>query len=383
MSIAIVSETRFLGSNNAVSARVWNYAQAMHQAGKKALLLSYGDYCFGDGLVEVKPGIWGYAGKGEKKQGVKSFLSVLTSLIKEKQLSAILFYPTPNPIFEFRFLLWKKRMGFENVFCEVNEVRRFEQSYLNTFSLPKRLVYGFVTKNSEKFTKYYKGLICISKIIKQYFDSYNSYSIVVPILSDIPEVPTKKKSENNLQRFVFTGTVAIEKENLAELIRGFFLFNKDYTNWEFLLYGRMPEANRKNFESMLDTYGLSDKIHLMGETDHSHIHGILSEADCLILPRRNTKQNYYGFSTKLSEYAVSGTPIILTETGVVFDYFQDGKDCLKVKGYDAEDFYEQLKRFATLSPEQKDEISQNAYMTAMNHFDWRLYSELLIKFLNS
>ena len=384
MSIAIVSETRFTGSNNAVSARVWNYAQTLRMAGESVFLLSYGDYCRGGELSELSKSIFSY-GTGNQETSSKRFFASLSTLVKSESIKAILFYPTPNPSFEIFFLLWKKQTRFSNVFCEINEVRRFEHSYSSTFSLPKRLLYNLVTKASEGFTRHYKGLVCISNTIKQYFLKYNSNAIVIPILSDIPNTlpPTGPIEDRHVTRFVFTGTVAIEKENLIELVRGFSLFDKEYKEWEFLLYGRIPYSNRKELDVLLREYRLTEKIRLMGEIDHSSIPGVLSEADCLILPRCNTQQNYYGFSTKLSEYAVSGTPIILTDTGVVFNYFQDGNDCLKVAGYDAEGFYEQLKRFISMSKENRNMIAQNAYKTAKLNFDWRLYSECLHNFLES
>lgn len=383
MSIAIVSETRFIGSNNAVSARVWNYAQALRAAGERVLLLSYGDFRQGNELGKKAPEIWAYLGSGKKDCSVGQFLKQLTKLVAGESVSAILFYPTSNPLFELRFLWWKRRAGFKNVFCEINEVRRFEQTYVKTFSLPKRLVYKIVTANTEKLASCYKGLICISENIRQYFAPYNKKAIVVPILSDVSQsVPTTFKRGKGVVRFVFTGTVAIEKENLVELLRGFYAFNKEFSEWEFLIYGNVPEQNKKRLLCILEILDLSSKVHLMGEVEHSEIAEVLSSADCLILPRRNTKQNFYGFSTKLSEYAVSGTPIILTDTGVVFDYFEDGYDCLKVNGYDAQGFCEQMLHFISMSAEEKMALVQNSFNTAKQSFDWREYSNNLLKFFN-
>lgn len=382
MSVAIVSETHFFGSNNAVSARVWNYAKALRLGGEQVYLLSYQDYEMGGLLTEVAEGIYAYQGRHSNSRRIGSFLNELTRHVREKRINSILFYPTPNPLFELRFLFWKRWLRFENVVCEVNEVRKFEQTYLKTFSLPKRIAYKWVTAYSEKLTRQYKGIICISDNIRDYFSCYNNNAVVVPILSDIPEeMPMKKGRRGCMLRFVFTGSVAIEKENLVELLRGFYNFNKQYTNWEFLLYGKVPTENKVRLQKIMGILGLEGKVQLMGEVEHGKIAQILTSADCLILPRKNTKQNYYGFSTKLSEYAVSGTPIILTDTGVVFNYFEDKRDCYKVKGYEAEGFCEQLINFAKSPIEEKCRIADNAYETAKKHFDWHIYSKVLIDFI--
>ena len=367
-----------------MSARVWNYAQALRATGERVFLLSYGDFCQGDKLIEVDPGIWGYKGDGRTDGNVKHFFTAMSALVKDGVISGVLFYPTPNPSFELRFMRWRRRMRFTNVVCEVNEVRRFEQTYVKSFSLPKRLLYKIITANSEKLTRRYRGLVCISENIRQYFSRYNSLSVVVPILSDMPDMMPISEcapAPGGFLRFVFTGTIAIEKENLVELLRGFYVFNKSFSSWELLLYGRVPEENQHRLESILEILVLSDKVRFMGEAEHARIPAILSEADCLILPRRNTPQNYYGFSTKLSEYAVSGTPVILTDTGVVFHYFKDGRDCLKVNGYEAAGFCEQLLRFVNLTVAERDEIASNAFKTAKESFDWRLYSSTLSGFI--
>ena len=168
---------------------------------------------------------------------------------------------------------------------------------------------------------------------------------------------------------------------LFELFKGLYLFDKEYTSWELLMYGPILDSNRKIINDILQKLKLNNKIHLMGEVMHSQIFNILHNADCLILPRRNTKQNYYGFSTKLSEYAVSGTPIILTDSGVVFNYFRDGKDCLKVEGYEASGFYIQFLRFTKMTAIQRQDLAKEAYQTAKKNFDWRLYSKTLSDFL--
>ena len=380
--IAFISDICLVGGNNAASARIWNYAQSIRLSGEEVYVLSYQDFASGGALIEVEKGIYAYKGEGKRKGGVRRFLHELTTLVNEQLITGILFYPAPNPSFELRFLFWRRRMRFKNVVCEINEVRKFEQTYLKTFSSFKRIVYKLVTSYSEKLSRYYKGIVCISNNIREYFSQYNKNAIVIPILSDIPE----KRLERNYGgghpfRFVFTGSVAIEKENLVELLHGFYDFNKRYTDWEFRLYGSIPQENYVRLQEIIGILDLEEKVRLMGEVDHDEIHIILASADCLILPRRNTKQNYYGFSTKLSEYAVSGTPIILTDTGVVFNYFEDGRDCYKVSGYEAEGFCEQMMKVVTSSPSERRLVGDNAYETAKKYFDWHIYSKLLKDFI--
>ena len=130
----------------------------------------------------------------------------------------------------------------------------------------------------------------------------------------------------------------------------------------------------------MDKTCVHDKIVYHGVLQHSEVETVLSSAGALVLPRANNKQNYYGFSTKLSEYAVSGAPIIMTNTGVVADYFQDGTNCLMCEGYDRNAFKQKFDELAQMSVAEKQQMAEDAYRVAQNCFDYRLYSETLKNF---
>lgn len=365
-------------ANSACAARIINYARAIQKKRIDVYIMSYKDYARHKQLIEIEPGIYGYTGRCQKSSSTIRFLNNL----KKISPKAILFYPSPNPRFEITFILWCKINRYNNIFCETNEVRKYEQSYYNTFSIVKKILYRIGAYIDDELMREFKGLICISTNIESYYFGYNENSIVVPTLSKIPYAQPDfcKNAKDNIS-FVFTGTLALEKENLNELLHGFYLFNSINKNWELSLYGTGPKLSVIELQKIIIDLHLRDKVHIKGEAPHCDIPNILYNADCLIMPRKNSMQNYYGFSTKLSEYAVSGTPIIMTDTGVVLDYFKDGVSCLKVNGYDAKAFCEQLLRFVRLSMSERQKIATGAFEVAKKNFNYENYSNLITSFM--
>jgi glycosyltransferase involved in cell wall biosynthesis len=260
------------------------------------------------------------------------------------------------------------------LFCEVNEVRRFASDSTNT--LRKRFYNGILERTYKRYT----GIIFISKHIQEYYSSFAKQSIIVPILSDCSK-PFSLTSNIDSLLFVFVGSIYFEKENLEELLEGFCLFAQEHPDAELKLYGIMPDNSRKRLYGIIDKNESGNRISYCGLLQHSEVPNILSAASGLILPRTNNKQNYYGFSTKLSEYAVSGTPIIMTNTGVVSDFFEDCVNCLMLDGYDRYSFKNKFDEFSRMDVTDRCRLAENAYRLAQDKFDYRIYSEKLYDFL--
>lgn len=386
-NIVFICHAQLWNNNNAASARVTNYIRALSAFnGFRFYLLS--DDANLSLIHRVNDNIFINTAESGRMSKIKSSILFYKSLPKfvESLEGKVIFivYPSVYHITEFLFLCRIKtfrKKGYKS-FCEINELRRYDSS-LTTYPALKRILYVGLCCIMEKRSRLYDGLLCISSNIKRYYSKYNKRSIVIPILSDIIPGETEgvREKAKNIMNFVFTGTVSMEKENLFELLKGFYLFNKRNKDWVFNIYGRISNTDRTTFIDLVETYGIQNKVILNGEIPRDSVSGVLASADCLILSRRNIKQNYYGFSTKLSEYAVARKPIILTNTGVVKDYFSDGYNCLMLEGYEAEDFEMKLLEFSQMPVSQKERLGDNAYKTAQDNFSWKNYSDILYDFL--
>lgn len=377
-SVVIFSMDDLYYGNSAAVVRMNNYARALALAGKNVYLLSADSLDMKKKWIEVESHIYtlpfgnANSGKGYDPIHVLGLIRKTEKLMETiKGEVVFLNYPsTSSLLLDIMLLLFCRRFP---VFCEVNEVRRYASSSNNSF---RNRVFWYVL---EKTYKYYQGVVFISRNIQEYYSSKVRKSLVVPILSDCDHlfVPSSGLDTFN---FVFLGSVSFPKENLFELLEGFIMFVKEHSEARLLLYGRLTDADKKKLEEFIVKTNASENIQYRGTLPHENVRDVLSSAGALLLPRANNKQNYYGFSTKLSEYAVSGTPIVMTNTGVVSDYFTDGVSCLMCEGYNRDSFYRKFEELAQMSHDEKEEMAGQAFSVAKNNFDYRIYSNELSDF---
>ena len=355
-----------------------NYARALASVGIDVYLISASLSLSKDVFIEVEPHIFACKGSYKTRKG----RDVAFALGVAKKLRAfinsigdqvsILNYPTTGSlVFDIVLLLFCRK---HRLYCEVNEVRRYASEMKETLS---RKLYNFIL---ELTYRWYDGVVFISSNIHKYATSIVKKSIVIPILSDCssPFAPSRGIDTCDI---VFVGTISFEKENLMELLEGFSLYCNTNPEITLALYGFISEEDKKKLNGFIGLSGVNDRIKYLGPIEHSMVATVLSSAGALVLPRTNNKQNYYGFSTKLSEYATSGAPIILTDTGVVSSFFKDGQNCLMCDGYDRLAFYKKFKEWGEMSISEKTYLAKNAYQTAKSCFDYHNYAKALAVFL--
>lgn len=377
-SVIIVSTVDLYYGSSAAVVRMNHYARSLALADVDVYLLSTGTLATNKQWVEVEPHIYTLpkenvkSGKGYNLFYVSNLVRTIKKLTKAIQGEiVILNYPsTTSLLLDIMMLLFIRKIP---VYCELNEVREFASGSNNNNR--NRLYNAFL----DRTFKWYDGIVFISRHIQEYYSAKAHRDVVVPILSDCNKTFIPSKGINTLD-FVFVGTVSFPKENLDELFEGFCLFANEHPEARLKLYGILSQTDQKRLEGFVEKHGMKDKILYLGKLQHLEVEGVLSTAGALLLSRSNNKQNYYGFSTKLSEYAVSGTPIIMTNTGVVADYFQDKTNCLLCEGYDRKAFKQKFDELAQMSIAEKKQMTENAYKVAQNHFDYRLYSKTLKSF---
>lgn len=311
----------------------------------------------------------------------KFFRNIKVLLEKTEGEKLIILYPFSQILPNFFALFYLGCIEKYRIYCEVNELKRTNYDAQKYFGL--KYIFYFL---EEIFSRYYTGLICITKHIENYYTKYNRNSIVVPILSNTDLIHTSPflASFTSKSKFivVFTGSIILEKENLKEFLLGLSLINNNI-NWEFHLYGSLNSKNSRLLKKYVLKYKIEDKVKYMGIVQHDKINQILKNANLLVLPRKNTRQNYYGFSTKLSEYITSGIPVLLTDTGVVSDYFKDNINCYMVNGYKANDYKMRIEDLYINYNTTARFIASNALELSNEVFSYENYSELLYSFLFS
>lgn len=296
--------------------------------------------------------------------------------------TVVLLYPSANSSFEFFLSLVLKILTSHKLFCEINEVRK-TASFVNISSLSSivRYLIKYLSFTINEYCwSFYDGLICISSNIESYARKYNKNTIIVPILSDFDGLKFTYNPHKKGFVILFTGWIFLKKENLIEFLLALVELNKLHSEWTLNLCGNIQSADKKKLEEFIQNHKIDSKVHYLGLVPHNEVIEMQRNASLLVLPRDNQKQNYYGFSTKLSEYAVSGTPILMTDTGVVSDFFSDDFNCYMVDGYNHQGFYNKLLTAISAESSEHERIARNAYNTAQTSFAYFRYTKVLNDF---
>jgi glycosyltransferase involved in cell wall biosynthesis len=113
----------------------------------------------------------------------------------------------------------------------------------------------------------------------------------------------------------------------------------------------------------------------MGNIDPSELPDEFRKYNLLILPRTLNKRTKFGFSTKLSEYLVSGIPILITDVSDNALYIKDGFNGYIVPPGSAQAMADKIQKIIREYNWQSPEVVKNAYNTVREYFDYRLYSK--------
>lgn len=102
----------------------------------------------------------------------------------------------------------------------------------------------------------------------------------------------------------------------------------------------------------------------------------------MALPRASGIFSTAGFPTKLSEYLATAKPVVVTDTGDISKYLQDGVNAFLVPPDDAAAFAQALRHVMS-HPEVARTVGRRGREVALKHFDCHLHSARIIKFIQA
>lgn len=400
-NVIIFSTENLYNGNSAAASRVLNYSKALASANCKVYLCSLG-YDNISLISEIENNVFLF-GKNlfQNKNSIikqiflpfKIFFFIREIYKNSKKLiGRVTFFLYPSTkisieIFSILYLVFLKR---KNVYIEINEVRKYDNMFFYSKSAEslKRKIYLTITRTkffiNEYFKKYFSGLVCISTNIQKYYEKYNKNIIRIPILCDMPKGNlTKINSFLIPEKFLisFTGWVAIEKDNLHMFLESLADLKKKYSNFEFHLYGKINKVNEKLLNTLIKNYKLNENVYYKGFVNQSELSKILKGYHLLVIPRGYNLQNNFGFSTKLSDYVISGVPFLITDVSDNKRFITDNFNGFIVPPDNKIKMTEKLLWIIRNYNQVAPDIVKNAIITARQHFYYQNYSESLKSFL--
>ncbi|NLA50073.1 MAG: glycosyltransferase family 4 protein [Bacteroidales bacterium] len=346
---------------------------------------------------EIFPCVFSLINSTEKSLKQKSpiqFCKIVNGFMTgDKSETVVYLYPTTFVFNDFIYLFYFKYLKRYKVFCEINELRTaiafsslVPEGFLLKFCyLFKSIKDYLIFKLNEFQVILYDGIIVISTNLENYFSRYTKQISRIPILCDASEIVPDNLPGNfdgKVFKLCFAGYIKMDKEGFDLLFEVLFKLNQTSTV-DLFLYGILEEKDKAKLGILTARYGLTGNIHYLGNLEPDKLKDEFVKYHLLILPRPVNKRTRYGFSTKLSEYLVSGLPVLVTDVSDNALYIKDGFNGFIIPPGSVEVMTNKLKEIMRHYNNQAHIIVENSYKLVREELDYNLFSQKYIDFLFS
>ncbi|MBE0655551.1 MAG: glycosyltransferase [Bacteroidales bacterium] len=394
--VFILSTGQILNGKTAGARRIMNIAKSLAAGNVNVFLWSLSDVQ-SESIenMEIAPGITSIRSVspgGNKGIGLRRFIKLLYGFLNSRNGETVIYlYPSTFIFKDFIYLIYFKYLKRYRFFCEINELRSaiaFSATptagilpWLHYFlkSIKDYVIY----KLNEYQVFLYDGIVVISRNLEAYFSNRSQKILRVPILCDADEIQPGRHPgaiDGTAFKICFAGYIKLDKEGFDTLFESVFQLNK-VQNVEMFLYGILEQPDRIRIDQLSEKYQLTDKIKYMGNIDPALLQDEFVKYNLLILPRPLNKRTKYGFSTKLSEYLVSGVPVLLTDVSDNALFIKDNYNGFMIPPGSAQAMTEKILEIIENYNEKAGMIVENAYRTVREELDYRLFSNRYISFL--
>lgn len=393
--VFIISSGQVVKGKTAGSQRVINIAKSLAEGNINVFICSLTQINRNPvDSIELYPGIHFLQSRNNKVNSfshLSGFLGSVNRFIKGRNSESVIYlYPTTFILKDFIYLLYFKMFRRYKFYCDINELR-----VTNAFlSVPSgnillkvyfyiRFIYYYIPfKLNEIQVPFYNGIVVISSNLERYFSRYTQRIIKVPILCDVSKIPDILPAihyDGSTFKICFAGFINCDKEGFDTLFEALYEINRK-KNVELYLYGILIDKDRDILNHLTEKYMLRNKVFYMGNIDPDDLSREFSNYNLLILPRPLIPQAKYGFSTKLSEYLISGVPVLITDVSDNAIYIKDNYNGYIVSPGSLPELVNKILEVIENYNNSSLTIAANACQTAREHFDYKLYTKAFTNF---
>lgn len=229
------------------------------------------------------------------------------------------------------------------------------------------------------------GIISISDALLNLAETHTLPTckhIKVPIMVEYEHYCIIKKVSDTKVPYIFhAGTLYQQKDGILGMIEAFGMAKQRLqTPIKYILTGTVDASpHAKEIRWLINKYQLEDSIEFVGYLVREQIKEYLSKASLVISNRPKSKQDYYGFSTKVGEYLASGTPLITTNWGEAVNWLKDGESAYIIEPEDTNALANTIVQVFR-NPDEALKIGRAGQQLCQRSFDYHVWSLPLVYF---
>jgi glycosyltransferase involved in cell wall biosynthesis len=187
--------------------------------------------------------------------------------------------------------------------------------------------------------------------------------------------------EDAPRRVLYCGSLR-RIDEVERAIRSFAEATTGLPDVRLTIVGGGPAALRERAESLARSLGLAGRVEFVDRLRREDLAARMLAAEALVLPRAAGVFSRAGLPNKLGEYLASGRPVIVTATGDVALYLDDGVSAYLAEPGDDALFAARL-RHVLEHREEATAVGARGCEVARREFDYRLHGARLQTFMSS
>ena len=234
------------------------------------------------------------------------------------------------------------------------------------------------------YHSFFRKRVLMTKALQDYYNEEILYKPTYILNSVLDEKRFVGVQRQHVERsyFCYMGNMQLKKDNVDNIINAFSMIAQDFPDYDLYLYGTPDDADRMVIENCILSHSLEKRVFIKGRVDYSEVPQILTNATILLTSQPDTKRAEGGFPTKMGEYMMSHTPMLVTDVGEIHLYVQDGVNTFMVPPQNPQAYADKL-RYIINNPEKAQLVSDNAYNYAICHFTAKVATKDMLTFLVS
>ncbi len=214
--------------------------------------------------------------------------------------------------------------------------------------------------------------------------------IKIPILVIPPQddaLPKEDRIPHGNPYIFHAGSLSKQKDGIVKVVMAYARTAKKLQSENIKL--DLVLTNKKtnkdvldNIEAVLNENGIIDNLVVTGFLGDKQLHAYLRHSSALIINKPATIQNLYNFPTKLGDYLLSGTPVIVASKGIELNKFvKNGENGIVVLPDDVDAMSDALYTLCT-DEEKRNTLGAKGRSTAIEYFDYKTNAGIIQEFLN-
>ena len=332
----------------APTTRIITYSKGLIANGVDVKVINYSHVAYNDpledtpyGIINTVPYIYSHKRKGSKSPFKRRIWDNLNSWIKA--------------IYKIREI--NKRNKVDYVFLSLDSVLSISIFVLPLYLMGIKLIFigdeypipireklkSKIPRRKEIFysimSRMLTARILMTDNLKQFYNNiYPLPTFILPTIVDKSRFTKFKLNDKEREKSIcYIGNMELTKDNVDNIIKAYALIKNKLPDYELKLYGPINSKN-KSLISLAEKLGVKDSVKFMGSITNKEVPQILCSASLLVSSQPNTKRAQGGFPTKLGEYLLSGTPVLMTNSGEITKYVQDGQELWIVEPENPEEY---------------------------------------------